>query len=220
MEPALLIRIHPRVSCWRVRKQKSNLVLKILTRDPVVSEPLVLNLGFFIEPFLSLDISKTVSPSACWKTYRRLVGSKGKQPSGADLAAQLVGDVICFDIPSFEAGKTPENLWLKLNWSDLLVFSAPDRKVQTHEHLDQLTRFPKNLTRDLNTIVQNGYQAVSEGDSFGLGQAMFEYGARLNGAGFEDSNTESDRKAFKELLGVAGVKGSGAMQSDIVLVYT
>lgn len=169
-----------------------------------------------------------------WELYRELTQSaKGLPPSGADLVAQWQGGIALVDAPHSEC----LDLWPAFDWSSLLVFSAsaqPGRKVATHRHLEELAKrgFPtqdsgqnSNLISELEQSLRNGIDALMkarEGQVRGvgplLGQALNDYADVLQRAGFEASCTTEDRQALGRLPGVLGVKGTGALQSDGLIV--
>jgi mevalonate kinase len=163
-----------------------------------------------------------------WRFYRDLVVVSGVAPSGADLVAQLCGGVSLFD----PASLTCADLWKKFDWSRLLVFSPStqsDRKVATHEHLKEFfsegPKAPKivdhsQLFSRLAIPLMEGLAAIEQQRIHRLGQAMNKYADVLAEYRLEARATFEDRQALKALPGVCGVKGSGAMQADLVLVLT
>ncbi len=170
-----------------------------------------------------------VSPGAfnwdwksAWKLYRKLMKDSVLIPSGADLVAQWQGGVVFFD-PSQERCESP---WRFFDWSRLLVFSASGqagRKIATHEHLSALAKegFPlrhEKLITSLERMTAAGAHALRENDVLALGLALDEYAETLSRADLELSATRADREALRDLPGVCGVKGTGALQADGVLV--
>lgn len=156
---------------------------------------------------------------AVWSLYRELMAAtEGKSPSGADLIAQWQGGVVFFD-PS---GPHCMDLWPLMDWSGLLVFSAtaiPGRKVATHENLKNLSGITNaQLESALQPSLARGISAIQEGSPEKLGQSFTEYADALASLGLEAPAAYEDRKALSALPGVLGVKGSGALLSDTVLV--
>ncbi len=157
-----------------------------------------------------------------WKLYRELMSSDPVLPSGADLVAQWEGGVVYFDPTHL----TCENFGKRFDWSNLLIFSAthqPGRKVPTHEHLRKLSEegFPrsrKQMVDDLNVLLQRGIQAVRENNAEYLGKTMSDYAVVLHREGCEVKATTDDRLALAEHPNVLGVKGTGALQSDALIV--
>jgi len=157
-----------------------------------------------------------------WKLYRELMSHEPIIPSGADLVAQWEGGVVFFDPSDSHC----MDLWPIFDWSNLLVFSAtekPGRKVPTHEHLAALSKqgFPKcnhGLTLELERTLVQGISAIRENDPTRLGMAMDEYANILSRFSLEAAATFEDRQILRELPGVLGVKGVGALQSDGILV--
>ncbi len=169
-----------------------------------------------------------------WNLYRELmafpvsdpsysVNSKQVLPSGADLVAQWQGGVTFFDPSDGHC----QDVWPLFDWSNLLVFSATHqsgRKVATHEHLDQLYRtgFPQNAQRWLGLLEKKlilGIQAIQNNDPAKFGQSLNDYAEILFQEGLEAPATTEDRKFLKSLPGVLGVKGTGALQSDGIVVF-
>jgi mevalonate kinase len=160
-----------------------------------------------------------------WKKYRELATG-----SGADLMTQWLGGIVrCqvspLGVPSVEA--LPEfaprfGQSKGFHWSDLMVFSASHqtgRKTATHHHLDglkgdQFTRVLEKLRAPLDA----GFAAIQNGDGVQLGQALGDYADVLKEAGLEIEPTFRDRQALSKIPGVLGVKGTGANQSDAIIV--
>jgi len=168
--------------------------------------------------------SETNSWREVWKCYRELMSSDPLLPSGADLVAQWEGGAVFFDPTQM----TCENLGKSFDWSQFLIFSATHqngRKVPTHDHLRQLSleKFPNSrprLVSELKDLLGRGVHAIREGDSATLGRVMFDYASELCREGWEVKATTEDRLAFAECPGVLGVKGTGALQSDALIVLT
>jgi hypothetical protein len=156
-----------------------------------------------------------------WRVYRHLAGAEGSPPSGADLVAQLRGGVTLFNPASLSCVE----FWDKFDWSRLLVFAPnarPDRKVATHIHLKEF--FIENgrvdrlrLFSRLATPLIKGFAAIERKNVYGLGAAMNQYADTLAENGLEARATFEDRQALGSAPGVCGIKGSGALQADIVL---
>jgi hypothetical protein len=173
--------------------------------------------------YLSLHLSRTEGELPKWENvfdeYRELTAKGPLPPSGADLIAQMLGGIHLIDgthrkaSPIFPRGG-------KL----CLVFAAshlPGRKVKTHEHLEELaeTWNPKALIPLLELPLKEGRKAL-ESDGFGaFGDFAREYAEILWNAGLESPAAHADREALEALPRVNGVKGTGALLSDGVLVF-
>ncbi len=172
-----------------------------------------------IARFQSRDV---VSWREVWTLYRELMSSDALLPSGADLVAQWEGGVVFFDPTKM----TCENFGQSFDWSQFLVFSAthqPGRKVPTHDHLRQLSLegFPRSrpqLISEFETLLRQGEAAIRDQDAVILGQAMSDYGSILCREGWELKATTEDRLAIAQHPDVLGVKGTGALQSDALIV--
>ena len=159
-----------------------------------------------------------------WRLYRSLMADGGAlTPSGADLVAQWQGGVSLFDPTDLKC----VDVTASMKWSNLLVFSAtaqPGRKVPTHEHLQALFRSGgfmgpnEKLLGGLEEPLLHGISSVRDGDARGLGEAMDEYADVLWTWDLEAPAAHEDRLQLRGLPGVLGVKGAGALQSDVILI--
>jgi mevalonate kinase len=158
-----------------------------------------------------------------WGLYRELMtDSSGVVPSGADLVAQWQGGVVFFD-PS---DRHCLDLWPLFDWANLLVFSASHqtgRKMPTHQHLETLSKmgFPQanpSLVSSLEKCLIQGISGIRENHPHQLGKAMNDYADILRQSGLESPATRDDRQTLESLPGVLGVKGTGAFQSDALIV--
>jgi hypothetical protein len=164
-----------------------------------------------------------------WKLYRELTAVReGVPPSGADLVAQWQGGVSLFGPAVDGSGVSCERLDSGFDWRNILIFSATSgscsgfsgRKVATHHHLGRLGqgRSLVQLGERLSGSLFAGIEAVRKNDPQALGKAMNEYGDVLAQDGLEVPETSSDRRILGKMPGVLGVKGTGAMQSDALVV--
>ncbi|MGK5088120.1 hypothetical protein WDW86_11230 [Bdellovibrionota bacterium FG-2] len=160
-----------------------------------------------------------------WRSFVDLTsqGEVGIAPSGADVVSQVQGGVVHFD-PARENVRA-----LKFDFAaQVLVFSTTlqaGRKVATHEHLAQLGKrgFPEaswahELVLGLSETVALGVKALEANNVAELGRAFDHASSLLAAAKLECEETSGDREAFKAIKGVLGIKGSGALQSDALLV--
>lgn len=166
--------------------------------------------------------------ASCWKTYRELASREQAQndeipPSGADLAVQCLGGAIRFETPGPEARALAGFESVAPN---LLVFSTtgkPGRKVATHEHLRELARsgFPagmEDLLGRLEACAVNAIDALAKRDAAAFGRTLDRYADLLSLSKLESDEAREDRIAFRELPGVLGAKGAGALLSDAAIV--
>ena len=172
------------------------------------------------------DAMELLTRTRDWKQglalYRELMSTEPLVPSGADLVAQWQGGVTHFN----PAQSTCTDVSKNFDWSCILVFSATQikgRKVPTHQHLDLLSKqgFPQShshLLESLARITEEGVGAVTQGDPKKLGQALDAYAECLRKVDLEIPAAYEDRKVLREFSGVLGVKGAGALQSDVLLV--
>lgn len=162
---------------------------------------------------------------SAWNLYRDLTAmsldGQGASPSGADFVAQWKGGVTHFGYNG--KGVFSEDLSSTFDWSQVLVLSAADqegRKVPTHEHLARLkdSAFLSRVSQRLIAPLSVGIAAIRENQSDRLALALREYSKVLNEVGLEIEATTQDRQALQSLPGVLGVKGSGALQADALIV--
>jgi mevalonate kinase len=157
-----------------------------------------------------------------WRLYRDLTGTEGTAPSGADLVAQLRGGVTLFNPVSLSCA----DIWDEFDWSRLLVFAPnaqPDRKVATHVHLKEFFAGGQKIDHTqlfsrLAAPLRKGLTAIERKSVYDLGAAMNWYADTLAENGLESRATFEDRRALGATSGVCGVKGTGAMQADVMLV--
>ncbi len=171
---------------------------------------------------------------ASWQCYRKLLQASppGVTPSGADLVAQWQGGLTYFDA---KRGRV-ENLQAAFqgpagDTACLLIFapSEPSRKVVTHEHLRGWVTgsgsggsgagvLQASWLAQLAQWVEEGKKALETRDWQRLGHCMNQFGDQLALRGLEIAATSSERERLRRIPGVLGVKGSGAMQADVLLV--
>jgi len=145
---------------------------------------------------------------------------KGESPSGADLLIQWLGGSAQISIDHTHVRPRVKTLQAHEDClRSLLVFSGAhqaQRKVATHDHLGTL-RLSSRL-KLLRELTAEGIEAWTNGEVATLGRAMNRFGDTLSELGLEVPVTSEDRKALSAVDGVFGVKGSGALQADLILV--
>ncbi|MDR3607943.1 MAG: hypothetical protein P4M08_11265 [Oligoflexia bacterium] len=159
-----------------------------------------------------------------WKCYRDLCRDPSGEsipPSGADLLAQWVGGIICCQIEDSERADLRHFNGSSL-WQNLMVFSASHqsgRKTATHHHLGSLhSKEFSHVAERLRMPLDAGLRAARANDAVSFGQAMTLYAEELRSAGLEIEPTLADRTELSKISGVLGVKGTGASQSDAIIV--
>ena len=154
-----------------------------------------------------------------WQLYRDLPHS-GAQPSGADLAVQLEGGLLQFELSKWKR-LPPIDLGSE---AKLLIFSASaqvGRKVATHVHLDQLHENYPQLEQSypkLEHLVLEGIDALKRKDFVSFGRTLTFYASELANLRLEAPSAYSDRMELLKLEGVLGVKGCGALLADTLIV--
>lgn len=160
-----------------------------------------------------------VSWKGAWSKYRELTGAAQSplSPSGADLIAQWSGGVTLFRPQEQKL----EEMSGYLDFSNLLIFSATDqvgRKVATHDHLKSIPSVSV-FEEVLRAPLEVGLEGLRKESPDQMGSAMNSYAEALESLGLEAALTRKDRHALRQLPGVLGVKGAGAMQADAILVW-
>ncbi len=154
------------------------------------------------------------------RQYREILkqSSAGEPlPSGVDLVAQWEGGVVYFD----PASEQVLSIWDNWDWSNLLIFSAAHqagRKVLTHDHLAGLGALVATKARPqwVDALALELSRWLQGEQSRGL--AMQNSAEILASQNLELRAAYEDRIALSKLAGVTGVKGSGALLADTVLV--
>ena len=172
----------------------------------------------FLLAYAIAEIKRERPPDAnsvwdAWSRYKKL----NPTASGVDLVAQWLGGTVLVDTVK----KSAQKMAIGEIGKSILFFSAshqPDRKVKTHEHLKKKAVYSTAVSRILRELVMGAWDALSYDQASQLGLAMNEYGDTLRSAGLEISETTEDRRAIAKLAGVLGVKGTGAMQADGLVV--
>ncbi len=179
---------------------------------------------------LYYSLNENATAESAWKFYRKILSERkiqGPVPSGADLVAQITGGFVCF----YPDSMTVKKLDLTFPWNNLWVFQASHkagRKVATHEHLmslgdkQKIASFPgayKSTLEELGALVSEAVEVVADMNVVKFGELLTKYADVLHSVGWELGEAYEDRKAMSLLPGVLGVKGAGAMQSDVLLVW-
>jgi mevalonate kinase len=172
----------------------------------------------FLLAYAIAEIKRENNPDAnsvwdAWTRYKKI----NPTASGVDLVAQWLGGTVLIDTQR----KSAQKLGVGKIGKSVLFFSAAHqaaRKVRTHEHLKEKTEFTSSAREVLVELVKAGGKALTHDQASILGEVMNEYGDTLRRAGLEISATTEDRKALAQLPGVLGVKGTGALQADGLVV--
>lgn len=162
-----------------------------------------------------------------WQTllqmYRELWSSKnGAVPSGADLVAQALGGVVEFHPGLDESFPQVFQRQDDLSQLHLMVVQASQqkgRKTATHSHLTNLSsKRLHQLQVELLPTLNYALDAFARGNGDQLGMAFGEYADILCQNHLELDATKADREVIGKVPGVLGVKGTGAMQSDALVL--
>ncbi len=169
--------------------------------------------------------------SRAWEIYRELTAEEPMPPSGVDMITQWCGGVIGMQRQG-EVWQTPSRLTHHFEWGRRMVILRAshqnERKTPTHLHLRALAgwlgdpvkkREWQKLAVRLQEMVVRAFSAIQCQDEIGFGRILTEYANGLASAGLECSQTREDRKALMNVPGVVGVKGCGALGSDVLLAW-
>jgi mevalonate kinase len=154
-----------------------------------------------------------------WKAYREQEPDVWPKPSGSDLVAQTQGGILSFsfeDEPRTQALEAAPKIL-----ENSLIFSATDqkgRKTATHQHLAALPRLSPSFIQDLESLVNEALQTYSKDDPTQFGALLQAYAKRLKKEGLEVLPAQEDRAWFQGFPWVKGVKGTGALLSDALVV--
>jgi mevalonate kinase len=148
-----------------------------------------------------------------WNRYKEFT----PLASGADLIAQWLGGTVSVDLKEASA----KRLELGDLGKCILIFSAAhqdERKVKTHEHLldDAASQFKASAYMLL--LIERATDAIGRGNIYQFASSLNQYGDLLRDAGLEIAATTQDREAMIRIPGVVGVKGTGALQADGLIV--
>lgn len=157
-----------------------------------------------------LSWKKEINPLSLWQDYKTIVSAgSGHSPSGADVVAQMTGQISLFYQKPFQVHA--------LSWPfpDLGLFILRSgEKTKTHTHLDELTSFN---TSSLERCFHDGERALYNKQSLEFCEAITEYGLLLKNMGFLTSKSDELLATLNSFSEVKSVKGCGAMGADTVL---
>lgn len=135
---------------------------------------------------------------------------EGAAPSGADLVAQLSGNITWFDGKECKA----RSLGWKFPFLDFTLVRT-GVKLATHEHLRKHQAAPCEALRG---VVKKAAEAFETGQEGLLITSVQEYAQALSDAGFVADGTREILRGLSDVPAVRAAKGCGAMGADIVLV--
>jgi hypothetical protein len=148
-----------------------------------------------------------------WSRYKEFTPNA----SGADLIGQWLGGTVSVHLKEMSA----KRMELGELGQCILIFSAAhqdDRKVKTHEHLldDAASKFKASAYMLL--LIERATDAIGRGNVHQFASSLNQYGDLLRDARLEIDATTRDREAMIRIPGVIGVKGTGALQADGLIV--
>jgi mevalonate kinase len=144
-----------------------------------------------------------------WRAFKDLDHGAGQPPSGADVVAQILGDVTVFAADPFSAQA------VKWPFQDLVVMLAPTgQKLATHEHLRERLPVSDRLMR----LAEEGRDALLASDRSRFVAAFTGYAAELEELQLVTTHTRGLIAAAASNPDVIAVKGCGAMGADVMAV--
>jgi mevalonate kinase len=143
--------------------------------------------------------------------YQELAqGSTGPKPSGADLVAQAMGNLVLFDRAH---GKISSHEWPFQNLG--MIIAKTPLKIPTHEHLASLQSFRSEGLRVAMDQVQDGLKEKSE-SAFVSG--ICQYDQELRALGFLHPETARILENLQHPA-LRAQKGCGALGADVVALF-
>ncbi len=145
---------------------------------------------------------------ACYQQYAW--SKQGYAPSGADVIAQLTGQLTYFDKSTMHV---EEYAWPFDDIGFCLLHTH--NKLATHEHLKQLTDFNDEKLRDILTA---SHQALVNKDAKQFIDSIKHYHNELDRLNLVATHTLALLNTLNQQQAVLAAKGCGAMGADIILV--
>lgn len=141
--------------------------------------------------------------------YLALFSGNKRKPSGMDLIAQALGDLVV---------QTPkENYRKSMDWpfKDLaLLLVHTNKKLATHHHLSELATLP-DLER-LKTSANDAIQALEIKDETLFIESIKSYAKELHRLDLVATHTRSLLEKFDATPEILAAKGCGAMGADVI----
>lgn len=174
------------------------------------AEFLLLWTALEMQKTLSWDAQLEPDVFAMLRTYSELCGETGVKPSGADVVAQLRGQVTLFE-------KNRGNIEMRGWGFDDLGFAlfSTGAKVPTHEHLRSLGDWDETV---LKSAVDEGIRSWQNREADGFVESVRRTRSALKALGFEAPGTTSLLENILENPRVLAAKGCGALGADVILV--
>ncbi len=152
---------------------------------------------------------QTMQPDICLTHYLNHSHTLGQSPSGADLMAQLHGQISIVDPNTNQC--TP----ITWPWPDVhCVLLRTQHKVATHQHLANLTTFPAQQLGDLSMA---GIKALQQHDQISFIDTIQATAACLQHAQLTHINTSQLLTRLADCPFVLAAKGCGALGADVIL---
>jgi len=134
----------------------------------------------------------------------------GIAPSGADVVAQIQGDISYFH--------KAKSKWLSLKWpfDDLNYYLIrTGHKLATHQHLKEV---PNLANHRLENIVFSGLQHLQTKNKAGFIQAINDYATELQKQNLVAEQTKKLLSLIHSRPEILAAKGCGAMGADVILL--
>lgn len=166
---------------------------------------------FFAKAFKSGVWPKLSEWPELLQDYWDFSGGGRLPPSGADMAAQLAGEITFFHR---EDGLLTSHKWPFKELS-FLLFKTP-QKISTHEHVSALE--PSQI-QELGSCSEAALKALQTQDAGSFLSALQEMEQQLQQRGLVAASTAEWVEALKQESATCAAKGCGALGADVIVVF-
>ncbi len=159
-----------------------------------------------------LTMERSLDLKHLLNTYQDLASSGGAyKPSGADLVAQVRGQVVHFDR---QKGRVQSSPWT-MPELEFYIVRLP-QKIKTHEHLKSVVQLD---TVNLHAIADETINAFNLRKSSEFVYGINNYAEELKKLNLVSELTMQITAEVKKLSYVHAVKGCGALGADMMIVF-
>lgn len=154
-----------------------------------------------------------------WNEYQDIFSHKmghvktPLRPSGADLVAQVSGELDYFD----GLKKSHETLLWPFADKDVLLYKTA-QKISTHDHLERVRLSGEILVTQMRPIVQRSIAALKSGQWEAWLLAQVQFSDVLAGNDLVHPDTELLLEKIRPISGVISARGCGALGADVIAI--
>lgn len=160
----------------------------------------------------NIEIDRTLlTIETAISALQALTSTNSILPSGADIAAQIAGDIAFFE----KGNRVNTYLWPFTNTCFCLLKTK--EKIKTHEHLAGLD-FDRLPFSTLEKITRAGIHALQENDEAAFCQSISDYGDALIKNNLATEKVLPMLGKIRAQEGVKAAKGCGALSADVFFV--